>query len=194
MKEVGRKTDYRTHPLQSVNIQKNFDGLATDFPHIPDDHKLLCVFDTWGSGDGTEKMYMCDTIEDINLLLQRYNLGMALQICFVTVAKAHFEIEKIMSPEDLVNLMRSSASEEEWKRNVKIVKARFNGDYPPFWFGTMVVSGVMNEIQRTWSKPSSTAVPSRLSFIAASHKESSADDIESENEDTVTRVASASRK
>lgn len=194
MKEVGRKTDYRTHPLQSVNIQKNFDGLATAFPRIPEDHKLLCVFDTWGSGDGTEKMYMCDTIEDINLLLQRYNSGMALQISFVTVAKAHFEIEKIMSPEDLVNLMRSSASEEEFNRNVKIVKARFNGDYPPFWFGTMVVSGVTNEIQRTWSKPSATAVSSRLSFIATSHKESSDDDIESENEDTVTSVASASRK
>lgn len=194
MKEVGRKTDYRTHPLQSVHVQKNFDGLATAFPRIPEDHKLLCVFDTWGAGDGSEKMYMCDTVEDINLLLQRYNSGMALQISFVTVAKAHFEIEKIMSPEELVSLMRSSASEEEWNRNTDIVKARFNGDYPPFWFGSIVVSGVMNDTRRTWSNPSSTTVPSRLSFVATSRKESSDDDVESENEDTVTSAASASRK
>lgn len=43
-------------------------------------------------------------------------------------------------------LMRHSQSELQWDSHCDQVKAANNGDYPNFWFETIVLSGLMAEV------------------------------------------------
>lgn len=56
-----------------------------------------------------------------------------------------------MSESEVVELMVSSKSEEEWNANCDKVKAACNG-YPSFWFHKIVMSGLMATIKETWPK------------------------------------------
>lgn len=51
---------------------------------------------------------------------------------------------------DVVTLMKSSKSEEEWNDNCDKVKATNGGDYPDFWFYSIILSGVLNSVSSTW--------------------------------------------
>ena len=55
----------------------------------------------------------------------------------------------MMTETEVLNLMRSSKSEAEWNDNCDIVKKKCDG-YPGFWFGLMIVSGELAEIQNNW--------------------------------------------
>jgi hypothetical protein len=54
-----------------------------------------------------------------------------------------------MSEKEVVELMSSSKSEREWNANADKVKAACGG-YPSFWYGSIVVSGVMARISAQW--------------------------------------------
>lgn len=56
-----------------------------------------------------------------------------------------------MSKEEVIALMETSKSEEEWDANCDIVKERCDG-YPDFWYTTMITSGRMYTIVNGWSK------------------------------------------
>ncbi|MBP9090544.1 hypothetical protein KBI23_05900 [bacterium] len=47
----------------------------------------------------------------------------------------------LTNPTDVEQLMRSSTSEAEWNANCDKVKAA-NGDYPSWWYATIVMSGL----------------------------------------------------
>jgi hypothetical protein len=47
-----------------------------------------------------------------------------------------------MTQEEVVALMRSSKSEQEWDQNCDIVKTCNDGKYPDFWFVAIVMSGL----------------------------------------------------
>lgn len=65
-----------------------------------------------------------------------------------------------MNEQEVVALMKSSASEDEWNKNCDKVKAACGG-YPKFWFKAVVLSGVAQE---TLSKFGSSAAI-RISLI-----------------------------
>ena len=58
-----------------------------------------------------------------------------------------------MTEPEVVALMKSSRSEEEWDANCDAVKAR-GGVYPDFWYRAIVLSGVMSDTVRSWQKVS----------------------------------------
>jgi hypothetical protein len=53
-----------------------------------------------------------------------------------------------MNQAEVVKLMESSKSEKEWNDNCDKVK-RACGDYPSFWYSSIILSGVAN---RTMAK------------------------------------------
>lgn len=56
-----------------------------------------------------------------------------------------------MTEEQVVELMQSSASETEWNANCDKVKAAFGGKYPPWWYRTIVLSGIASDAILKWN-------------------------------------------
>jgi hypothetical protein len=54
-----------------------------------------------------------------------------------------------MSEQEVVELMKSSKSEEEWKANCDLVKSKCGG-YPSFWYAKIVLSGLASQTAATW--------------------------------------------
>jgi len=61
-----------------------------------------------------------------------------------------------MTHNEIVTLMRSSRSPEEWKSNEERVKAHFSGSLPSFWYGLIVQSEVAKKTKASWPKPRPT--------------------------------------
>lgn len=51
-----------------------------------------------------------------------------------------------MTEQEVIDLMETSKSEQEWNDNCDEVKRRCNG-YPSFWYGTMIMSGRLTRIK-----------------------------------------------
>ena len=51
-----------------------------------------------------------------------------------------------MTPEEVAALMRTSQTNNEWGANCDKVKEAHGGDYPDFWWKTIIMSGLMNEV------------------------------------------------
>jgi hypothetical protein len=49
-----------------------------------------------------------------------------------------------MSEQDVINLMLDSKNENEWNANCDKTKASFEGQYPSFWYGAIVIGGVLS--------------------------------------------------
>jgi hypothetical protein len=47
-----------------------------------------------------------------------------------------------MQEDEVVKLMQSSRSPEEWNRNCQTVKTACGGRYPAFWYSAILSSGV----------------------------------------------------
>lgn len=58
-----------------------------------------------------------------------------------------------MNEQQVVDLMKSSKSEEEWNANRDKVKTVFGG-YPDFWYRAIVLSGLAAEVTATSWAPS----------------------------------------
>ncbi len=56
-----------------------------------------------------------------------------------------------MSEQEVIALMKSSKSEADWNRNCDEVKRRCNG-YPPFWYSSIVLSGLMYRVTATFKR------------------------------------------
>jgi hypothetical protein len=46
--------------------------------------------------------------------------------------------------------MSRSQSEQQWNANCDTIKKTWGGQYPPFWFSTMIASGLGNKIAARW--------------------------------------------
>ena len=62
------------------------------------------------------------------------------------------DAENLSTPEQVVSLMESSKSEEEWNANCDKVKAAHNNDYPNWWYKEIVMSGILSKTQAKWEK------------------------------------------
>jgi hypothetical protein len=51
-----------------------------------------------------------------------------------------------MTKEEVVDLMKSSKNTQEWNSNCDTVKTAHDGQYPDYWFTTMIMSGLCDEI------------------------------------------------
>jgi len=54
-----------------------------------------------------------------------------------------------MQESEVVELMKSSNSEQEWNDNCDKVKAACDG-YPDFWYSAIVMSGVLAGVKLCW--------------------------------------------
>jgi hypothetical protein len=54
-----------------------------------------------------------------------------------------------MDEQEVVNLMLTSKSEDEWNRNCDTVKSACGG-YPPFWYPEVLASGLFWRVQASW--------------------------------------------
>lgn len=57
-----------------------------------------------------------------------------------------------MTQEEVLDLMKSSNSEQEWNANCDKVKSSFRGNYPQWWFALIIMSGVYNQVSESWTK------------------------------------------
>ncbi len=55
-----------------------------------------------------------------------------------------------MNKEQVVLLMKTSKSEQEWDSNCDKVKKSHSGDYPDFWYSAIILSGVMGMVSSQW--------------------------------------------
>jgi hypothetical protein len=62
-----------------------------------------------------------------------------------------------MNKQQVIDLMSSSRSSKEWNDNCEKIKQEF-GSYPPFWFETIVLSGLMNKIQNSWTETAASGL------------------------------------
>jgi cellulase/cellobiase CelA1 len=53
-----------------------------------------------------------------------------------------------MTEQEVKELMLSSTSETQWNQNCDKVKAANEGDYPRFWYVTIVLGGVLQEAKQ----------------------------------------------
>jgi len=54
-----------------------------------------------------------------------------------------------MNEIQVTELMKSSMNNREWNANCDVVKQACGG-YPPFWYGAIVMSGLLDEVRATW--------------------------------------------
>ena len=51
-----------------------------------------------------------------------------------------------MNRNEVVELMKSSVSEDEWNANSRKVKEAFGGGYPDFWYHAIIQSGIASQM------------------------------------------------
>ena len=56
-----------------------------------------------------------------------------------------------MNEQEVVALMKSSKSEDEWNANCDKVK-KVCGGYPPFWYSAIVLSGIAAQIAASFGE------------------------------------------
>lgn len=54
-----------------------------------------------------------------------------------------------MSEQEVVDLMKSSKSEDEWNANCDAVKDACNG-YPSFWYKSIILSDLASQTAKKW--------------------------------------------
>jgi hypothetical protein len=58
--------------------------------------------------------------------------------------------DTIKTPDDLVEFMTKATSEKDWNDRCDKIKEAFGGDYPEFWYTSIVLSGVLLATKSRW--------------------------------------------
>ena len=87
--EVGRESKYPKEAIKPLAVDTDGDGFIQTLPQISPGWKIVCAFNQWGM-DGMAKMYICETLEDMNRLVDSYNNGGALGISWHTMLGLNF--------------------------------------------------------------------------------------------------------
>jgi hypothetical protein len=69
----------------------------------------------------------------------------------------------LTTSEGVRDLMLSSKDAAEWDANCDAVKAANGGDYPRFWFATVLASGLHGRVAASWGDP--TALDLKINTI-----------------------------
>lgn len=62
------------------------------------------------------------------------------------------------TPLEVIKLMESSQSEDEWNANCDKVK-KANDRYPDFWYSAIVLSGVFGDTEARWKQSRPEGLP-----------------------------------
>lgn len=54
------------------------------------------------------------------------------------------------TPDSLVSFMAQADSEQSWNECCDAVKEYHGGQYPPFWYSTLILSGAAQFIRMAW--------------------------------------------
>lgn len=54
-----------------------------------------------------------------------------------------------MNQQEVIALMNSSKTEDEWNTNADIIKKKCGG-WPPFWYAAIIASGLIQEVAKRW--------------------------------------------
>lgn len=81
-------SDIKETDLNSLNVQQNLNGIIKSFPVIEAGWKVACIWDQCGI-PGDEKVFICDSLEDMNSLVGKCNNGFAQTISWCSVRVAH---------------------------------------------------------------------------------------------------------
>ena len=60
-------------------------------------------------------------------------------------------LEDLTSEQGVILLLESSRSEKEWEANIDRIKMANNGDYPAFWYKSIVGSGIDLLCRNKWT-------------------------------------------
>ena len=63
-----------------------------------------------------------------------------------------------MKPGDVIALMESSKTPQEWNANCKAVKQAFGGNYPPYWYEEIIATGLADRIIKAAGYPDGAAI------------------------------------
>lgn len=55
-----------------------------------------------------------------------------------------------MTKDEVISLLRTTRSEQQWNDACDKIKQAFGGKYPDWWFLEVLASGLMAEISSTW--------------------------------------------
>ena len=69
-----------------------------------------------------------------------------------------------MSREEVIKLMESSTSSEDWNQNCDRVKEACGG-YPGFWYEAIILSGVIEKSHKNWSDRDSVDTKIHISVL-----------------------------
>lgn len=82
---VGKESQY-SGKLKDLKIENKI----TNFPHVDVGWSVVCAFNKWGI-DGLADMYVCRTLEDMQVLAQKYRQGIAFSINWYTIQNYYLE-------------------------------------------------------------------------------------------------------
>lgn len=55
-----------------------------------------------------------------------------------------------MTEQEVIDLMSSATSDEDWNQKTLQVKRAFNNGYPAFWYPAIIASGLGDKIAAKW--------------------------------------------
>jgi hypothetical protein len=56
----------------------------------------------------------------------------------------------LTTPSSVADYMRQAKNVDDWDQRIRDVKKANKGDYPPFWFVTIIISGLAAEVSSKW--------------------------------------------
>ena len=96
-----------------------------------------------------ESCWRCGTLTTVvDGRCRRCNLDLSEEVRH----RKRMQTDEPMNQQQVIDLMITSRSEEEWNANADKVKAACGGRYPAFWFFAIVTSGVMAATRRSWEE------------------------------------------
>ncbi|KTD58208.1 hypothetical protein Lsai_0815 [Legionella sainthelensi] len=105
---AGKESEYSKEELKSLKVTTDYEGNVTNFPKVDYGWHVACAYNQFGM-NGMAKMFICQSIEDMNELVRNYHMGGALRMDWYAVPDTHFV--KIMSVEEWQSGLKGNKSQ-----------------------------------------------------------------------------------
>ena len=88
--DAGKESEYTKDELESLAVSTDHNGKVTEFPKVAVGlQHVACAYNQFGL-PGRAKMIICETLEDMNELVNKFNKGGALKISWHIILDTHF--------------------------------------------------------------------------------------------------------
>lgn len=79
LRNIGDESDYSTNDMKPLTVKKDVHGHIIELPEIESGWHIVCAFNRFGL-KGKAKMIVCETLEDMNQLIDSHKSGNAVSI------------------------------------------------------------------------------------------------------------------